>query len=107
MARPRGLLMVAAVAAAPSPVELAVPVPAYREMVATLVTLRTLLPLNSAMNRLLLASTRTACGELIVADVPAPPSPVELPVPVPTHVEMFPEVSTLRMRWLPESAMKA
>ena len=50
-------------------------------------------------------SNATPLGTESLATVAAPPSPPKLGVPDPAMVEMFPDVSTLRMRWLKESAM--
>src|SRR5437667_213783 len=58
------------------------------------------------MYRLPLASSATATGLLRLALVAAPPSPAKAELPLPATVVMIPvAASTLRIRWLPESAM--
>ena len=68
-------------------------------------TWRTRLFFESAMSRLPAVSTWMRAGLLISAAVAGPPSPLEPPLPVPTTVVMVPAGSTLRTRWLFESAM--
>src|SRR5258706_374085 len=57
------------------------------------------------MYRLPAASTSTASGKHNSALVAGPPSPEKPACPLPATVLIVPLVSTLRIRWSPESAM--
>ena len=106
-ATPLGKSSLAAVATPPLPPKPCVPVPAMVEMfpVGTS-TLRMRWLSRSAMWRLPEPSNATPTGILSLAAVAAPPSPSKPLVPDPATVEMIPvEASTLRTRWLKESAM--
>jgi hypothetical protein len=70
--------------------------------VVIVITFLTRLP--SVIYKLPELSKRINCGEYIVADDAADPSPVEEAVPVPTTVLITPvDASTLRMRLLDKS----
>src|SRR5437764_334599 len=101
-----GTFIVAKVAAAPSPVVDAVPVPATVVMIPDVSTLRILLLPLSAMYPLPKLSKATSQGALKVADVAAPVSPVEPVVPVPAQVVMTPVAMVIfRTRFPDGSAM--
>src|SRR6185437_9760153 len=70
-----------------------------------LLTLRTRLFVVSAMNRLPPESSATSVGLLRPALVAGPLSPEKPATPFPATVLMMPSGVTLRMRWLPVSAM--
>ena len=55
----------------------------------------------SEKNRFPMWSTATPKGESNRASMAGPPSPLKPRSPVPATVLMTPEVSTLRMRWVP------
>ena len=76
-----GLLSCAAVAAPPSPLKPAVPVPATVEITPAEFTLRMRWLFHSAMYRLPARSSATPSGRSSSAAVAAPPSPRELPPP--------------------------
>ncbi len=105
IAKPRGYFTVAEVAAPPSPVEEAVPVPAIVLITPVeAVILRILWPAFSAIYKLPEASNTIPAGLFNVAEVAAEPSPVLLAVPVPAIVLITPvEVVILRIRLPPFS----
>ena len=101
-----GALISAEVAAPPSPVEPAVPVPAIvLALPVTASSLRMRLPVVSATYRSPFGATVTPDGALRVADVAALPSPVEPAVPVPNTRVITPLLSTLRILLPAPSAM--
>ena len=96
----------AAVAGLPSPLKMAVPVPATVVIVPPALTLRMRWLLVSAMKRLPEPSTATPWGPLSCAADAGPLSPPKPWPLVPATVVIVPSASTLRMRWLLVSAMK-
>src|SRR5262245_53837858 len=74
-------------------------------MMPAAVTFRTTPISAHAMYKLPDASTTTATGELICAEVAGPPSPENPLAPVPATVRMMPSGVTFRTRWLLGSAM--
>src|SRR3990172_5554260 len=106
-ATPYGLFSRALVAAAPSPENPAVPLPAKVSMnPVTASTLRTRWLYWSAMNTLPAPSTATPIGLSSWASVAAAPSPENPRVPLPAKVLINPvPTSTRRTRWLEVSAM--
>ena len=68
-------------------------------------TARTRWLLRSAMKKFPAPLTAKQEGELSRADVAAIPSPLYPAVPVPATVEITPDTSTFRTRWLPQSEM--
>src|SRR3990172_6505759 len=104
---PYGRFSWAPVAAAPSPENPLIPLPATVLInPVTASTLRTRSLKESATNTLPTPSTATPYGEFSWAPVAAPPSPENPGVPVPAMVLINPvTASTRRTRWLAMSAM--
>src|SRR5947199_8862816 len=90
-----GTFVVARVAAAPSPVVVAVPVPATVEMIPEVLTSLIRLFPPSAMNAFPEESKAMSHGVLRVAEVAAAVSPVKLQVPVPAKLEMMPVLTVI------------
>ena len=68
--------------------------------------LRIRLLLESEIYIEFVASIQTPCGKFKFAAVAAPPSPLKVVDPVPAMVVIIPvDIVTLRIRWLPRSAM--
>ncbi len=93
----------AAVAASPSPLYPATPVPAMVVIIPLAATLRILLLLTSAISIIPEASIFIPIGPLNCADVAAPPSPPDPATPVPAKVVIMPFLSTFLTRLFPLS----
>ena len=94
----------AAVAGPPSPLKLAVPVPAIVVIIPEVLIFRTRWLNASPIYRLPEASSVIPYGVLSFAAVAGLQSPLKPAVPVPAIVDIIPEGSTLRITWLDNSA---